>query len=106
MPFGRPPGGDLLRLLRYLALQLQPLFEMRLLRHGLMTSSPDRPGDHKRRLDPALSQSAGETADLLDGPADHRRRGAAAMLFGGGAVVFARWRITASSAKASITSET
>jgi len=27
---------------------------MRLLRHGLMTSSPDRPGNDERRLDPAL----------------------------------------------------
>jgi hypothetical protein len=30
------------------------MFEVGLLRDGLMTSSPDRPGDDERRLDPAL----------------------------------------------------
>jgi len=33
---------------------LQGVFEMRLLRHSLMASSPDGPGDDERRLDPAL----------------------------------------------------
>jgi hypothetical protein len=37
-----------------LALQLQGAFEVRLLRHRLVTSSPDGPGDDERRLDPAL----------------------------------------------------
>jgi hypothetical protein len=37
-----------------LALQLQGVFEMRLLRHSLMASSPDGPGPDERRLDPAL----------------------------------------------------
>jgi hypothetical protein len=37
-----------------LALQLQGVFEVSPLRHGLMTSSPDGPGDDERRLDPAL----------------------------------------------------
>ena len=37
-----------------LALQLQGAFEVRLLRHSLMTSSPDGPGDGERWLDPAL----------------------------------------------------
>jgi L-alanine-DL-glutamate epimerase-like enolase superfamily enzyme len=37
-----------------LALQLQGVFEVSPLRHGLMTSSPDGPGDDQRRLDPAL----------------------------------------------------
>jgi hypothetical protein len=30
------------------------MFEMRLLRHSLMASSPDRPRDNERWLDPAL----------------------------------------------------
>ena len=38
----------------YLALQLQGIFEVSLLRHGLMASSPGGPGDDERRLDPAL----------------------------------------------------
>jgi hypothetical protein len=37
-----------------LALQLQGAFAVGLLRHGLMASSPDRPRDDERRLDPAL----------------------------------------------------
>jgi glyceraldehyde 3-phosphate dehydrogenase len=37
-----------------LALQLQGIFEVSLLRHGLMASSPGGPGDDERRLDPAL----------------------------------------------------
>jgi hypothetical protein len=42
------------RLIARLALQLQGVFEVGLLRHGLMTSSPDGPGDDERWLDPAL----------------------------------------------------
>ena len=38
----------------WLALQLQDVFEMGLLRHGLMTLSPDGPGDDEGGLDPAL----------------------------------------------------
>jgi hypothetical protein len=37
-----------------LALQLQGIFEVSLLRHGLMASSPGGPSDDERRLDPAL----------------------------------------------------
>jgi hypothetical protein len=37
-----------------LALQLQGVFKVSLLRHGLMASSPGGPGDDERRLDPAL----------------------------------------------------
>jgi hypothetical protein len=37
-----------------LALQLQGAFEVGLLRHGLVTASPDGPGDDERWLDPAL----------------------------------------------------
>jgi hypothetical protein len=33
---------------------LQGKFEVSLLRHGLMASSPGGPGDDERRLDPAL----------------------------------------------------
>jgi hypothetical protein len=40
--------------LRGVALQLQGSLEVGLLRHGLMASSPDGPGDDERRLDPAL----------------------------------------------------
>jgi hypothetical protein len=40
--------------MNHLALQLQGVFEVSLLRHGLMASSPDGPGDDERRLDPAL----------------------------------------------------
>ena len=36
------------------ALQLHDPFEVSLLRHGLMTSSPDGPSDDEGRLDPAL----------------------------------------------------
>jgi hypothetical protein len=43
---------DLLK--RALTLQLQGSLEVGLLRHGLMASSPDGPGDDQRRLDPAL----------------------------------------------------
>jgi hypothetical protein len=39
---------------RGLALQLQGIFEVSLLRHGLMASSPGGPSDDERRLDPAL----------------------------------------------------
>jgi len=38
----------------WLALQLQGAFEVGLLRHGLVTASPDGPGDDERWLDPAL----------------------------------------------------
>jgi hypothetical protein len=33
---------------------LQDVFEMRLLRHGLVASSPDGPSDDECRLDPTL----------------------------------------------------
>src|SRR5437763_10493038 len=71
-----------------------------------MASPPDRPRDDERRLGPTLGWPVGETADFLDRPADHRWHRSLGVLFGGGAVVFARCWITASRAKASITSET
>jgi hypothetical protein len=37
-----------------LTLQLQSVFEMRPLRHGLVATSPDGPSGDERRLDPAL----------------------------------------------------
>jgi hypothetical protein len=40
--------------LKTLAFQLQGAFAVGVLRHGLMASSPDRPRDDERRLDPAL----------------------------------------------------
>jgi hypothetical protein len=46
-------GSDRRGFLR-LALQLQGAFEVGLLRHGLVTASPDGPGDDERWLDPAL----------------------------------------------------
>src|SRR5512147_2366890 len=70
-----------------------------------MASSPDGPGDDAGRLDLALGQSAGQAADFLDGPSHHRRQRSAGR-FWGAMTAFARWRITASRAKASMTSET
>ena len=67
----------------------------------MVASSPDGPSDDEGGLDPALSETVREPPDLLDGPSHHGRRRSAAALFGGDAAAFARWRITASRAKAS-----
>src|SRR4051794_37997745 len=58
-------------------------------------------------LDAPLGEACGDTADLLERPADEAGRGRASLssVFGGGGWL-AWWRITASMAKASITSET
>ena len=52
-----------------------------------MRSSPERPCDDVRGFDASLREPDGDTADLLDGPADQGRLGfreAVRMLFGGG----------------------
>jgi hypothetical protein len=54
MPSIRRPATQPAVCPKTLALQLQGAFEVRLLRHRLVTSSPDGPGDDERRLDPAL----------------------------------------------------
>src|SRR5919202_1816969 len=70
-----------------------------------MRASPERPGGDVGGPDAALGEPDGDAADLLDRPADEVRRGPLPVIFGGGAS-FARRRIAASMAKASITSET
>jgi hypothetical protein len=71
---------------------------------GLMGSSPERPGDDMRGLDASLGQFCGDAADFLDRPAD-QCRALRRVIFGGG-MVFARWRMVAITAKASMTSDT
>jgi hypothetical protein len=68
----------------------------------------ERPRDDMDRLDLSLSKRDGNASDLLDRPADQRWRRAIGILgiVFGGVAAFARWRITAIMAKASITSET
>src|SRR3954467_7962554 len=72
-----------------------------------MGASPERPGDDAGGPDAPLRETGGDTAELLDRPADEVWRARASRIggFGGGAS-FARRRIAASIAKASITSET
>src|SRR5665648_1000418 len=77
---------------------------MRALGCGLMGSSPERPGDDVRGLDASLSQFCGDAADFLDRPAD-QCRALRRVIFGGG-MAFARWRMVAIMAKASMTSDT
>ena len=94
-----------------LSLQLHVLFAecsfaVGLLREGLVGAAPGRPGDHERRLDPALSEARGDAADFLDGPAHQRDSLMSSFLLGGERRRLARWRTTALMAKASITSET
>src|SRR3954453_17248694 len=72
-----------------------------------MGASPERPGDDAGGPDAPLHETGGDAAELLDRPADEvwRARASRIGVFGGGAS-FARRRIAASIAKASITSET
>src|SRR5690242_20401231 len=80
---------------------------MGLLREGLMGAAPEGPRDNGGGFDPALRQARGDTADFLHRPADQWRllRIIVRLLFGG-AGMFALWRMAASIAKASMTSET
>ena len=64
-------------------LQLHLSFACERLRHGLMRSSPDGPGDHEGRLDPALLEARGHAADFLDRPAHQRCSLASSLLFWG-----------------------
>src|SRR5918911_3372848 len=90
-----------------LALQLRSLLQVRAPCGGLVRASPERPGDDVGGPDASLGEPDGDAAELLDRPADEVRRirTRPAKVFGG-AGAFARWRMTASMAKASMTSET
>src|SRR5690348_18432011 len=79
---------------------------MSLLCGGLMGAAPEGPGDDEGGCDLALRQAASNTADFLHRPADQLRllRIIVRLLFGG-AGVLALWRVAASIAKASMTSE-
>src|SRR3954451_23634241 len=90
-----------------LALQLQFWLDVSLLCGGLMGAAPEGPGDDGGGFDLALHQARGNSADFLYRPADQRRllRIIVRLLFGG-AEVLALWRMAASIAKASMTSET
>ena len=89
-----------------LALQLRLASEVSSARRGLVGSSPERPGDDVGGSDTPLGELRGDAAELLNRPADQRAvRRALPAVFGGG-VPFARRRIAAIMAKASITSET
>ena len=57
---------------RRLALQLHSAFEVSFAGCGLVGSSPRRPGDHERRLDPTLGKTGGHPADLLERPVDEQ----------------------------------
>ena len=74
---------------------------------GLVGASPERAGDDVGGLDASLRETDGEATDLLDRPADKawRVRASPIGIFGG-VGAFAWWRIAASMAKASMTSET
>src|ERR1019366_5706574 len=76
-------------------------------RFGLMGSSPERPCDDVRGLDAPLCKLDDDAADFLDRPADQERRFVRrrSIIFFG-VVLFARCRIAAIIAKASMTSET
>ena len=60
--------------LRFLALQLHFLLEVRSLCFGLVSASPERPCDDASGLDAALRELEGDTTDFLDRPADQERR--------------------------------
>ena len=72
-----------------------------------MGAAPQGPGDDGGGFDPALRQACDDAADFLHRPADQRRL---LRIIGGlrlgGAGVLALQRMTASMAKASMTSET
>src|SRR3954452_5103681 len=80
---------------------------MSLLRGGLMGAAPEGPCDNLGGLDLALRQAPSNSADFLHRPADQQclLRIIRRLLFGG-ARVLAWWRMAASMAKASMTSET
>src|ERR671921_2759449 len=72
-----------------------------------MGPAPERPGDDVGGPDASLRETDGDAADLLDRPADEVRRVRAGRIgVFGGVGAFAWWRMTASMAKASMTSET
>src|SRR5689334_11519803 len=80
---------------------------MGLLRGGLMGASPEGPCDDGGGLDLAVRQACSNSADFLHRPADQARRLRIILrLLFGGAGVLAFWRMAASIAKASMTSET
>jgi hypothetical protein len=72
-----------------------------------MGASPERPGDDVGGLDASLGKPHDDTAEFLDRPADEVWcfRASRIEIFGG-VSAFARHRIAASMAKASITSGT
>src|SRR5215217_6607599 len=72
-----------------------------------MGASPERPGDDVGGPDASLGEADGDAAEFLDRPAKEawRIRASRIGVFGG-VGAFAWWRMTASMAKASITSET
>src|SRR6187551_3874542 len=80
---------------------------MGLLCGGLVSAAPEGPCDNGGGFDVALRQTRGDPADFLYRPADQRwlLRIIRRRLFGG-AGVLAFWRMAASIAKASMTSET
>src|SRR3954464_14968368 len=72
-----------------------------------MRSAPEGPCDDGGGFDLALRQAYDNTADFLHRPADqHRLARLIVRLLFGGASVLALWRMAASIAKASMTSET
>src|SRR5215210_145453 len=71
-----------------------------------MRAAPGGPGNHEGRFDLMLLEACGHTADFLDRPAYQRCSLASSFLFWGDVRVLARWRTTATMAKASITSDT
>src|SRR3954453_3556562 len=90
-----------------LALQLHSSLQVGALCGGLVGASPERPGDDVGGPDASPGEPDGDAADLLDRPADEVRRVRASRIgIFGGAGAFARRRMVASMAKASITSET
>src|SRR3954464_12967635 len=90
-----------------LALQLRFPLQVGALCGGLVGASPERPGDDVGGPDASLGEADSDAAELLDRPADEARRVRASRVgIFGGAAVFACWRMTASMAKASMTSET
>src|ERR687894_854832 len=90
-----------------LALQLHSSLQVRALCGGLVGASPERPGDDVGGLDASLGEADGDAPDLLDRPADEVWCLRASRIgFFGGVGALAWWRMTASMAKASMTSET
>ena len=71
-----------------------------------MGPSPEGPCDDVRRLDAPLRELYGYAADFLNGPADKRRATKIWGIVCCVGIALARWRIVATMAKASMTSET